>query len=143
MEFRSILIPVSGRDSDEESIELACRLAKSSPGAHMVAVHIISVDRSLPLDAEVGSEISKAEKILTAVETQAQKLGVSLETDLLQAREVAPAIVDEAVERKVDVIILGLTYKTRFGEFCLGQVAPYVLQNAPCRVILYHQRQVI
>ena len=109
----------------------------------MVAVHIIPVDRSLPLDAEVSSEISRAEKLLAAVEVQAQKLGCGLETYLLQAREVAPAIVDEAVERKADVIILGLSYKTRFGEFCLGQVAPYVLQNAPCRVILYHQRQAI
>ena len=143
MEFHSILIPVSGKDSDEESVELACRLAKASPGAHLVAVHIIPVDRSLPLDAEVSSEISRAEKLLAAVEVQAQKLGCGLETDLLQAREVAPAIVDEAVERKADVIILGLSYKTRFGEFCLGQVAPYVLQNAPCRVILYHQRQAI
>lgn len=143
MEFHSVLIPVSGKEADEESVELACRLAKSSPGARLCAVHVISVDRSLPLDAEVGSEISKAEKILSAVEAQAQKLGNHLETDLLQAREVGPAIVDEAVERKVDVIILGLSYKTRFGEFCLGEVAPYILQNAPCRVILYHQRQAI
>ena len=28
-------------------------------------------------------------------------------------------------------------YKVRFGEFSLGEVAPYVLKNSPCRVILY------
>ena len=48
-------------------------------------------------------------------------------------------IVDEAIEREVDLILISVTYKTRFGEFSLGDVVPYVLKNAPCRVILYHQ----
>jgi len=34
---------------------------------------------------------------------------------------------------------MGVTYKRRFGQFSLGNVVPYVLKNAPCRVILYHE----
>ncbi|MDO8670998.1 MAG: universal stress protein [Dehalococcoidia bacterium] len=45
-------------------------------------------------------------------------------------------MVDEAVERGVDLVIVGVTYKKRFGEFNLGKVTPYVLKNAPCRVWL-------
>jgi nucleotide-binding universal stress UspA family protein len=52
---------------------------------------------------------------------------------------VAPSIVDEAVERGADLILMGVTYKKRFGQFSLGNVVPYVLKNAPCHVILYHQ----
>jgi len=49
---------------------------------------------------------------------------------------VGPAIVDEAVERGVNIIIMGIAYKQRFGQFSLGNVAPYVLKNSPCPVML-------
>jgi len=62
-----------------------------------------------------------------------------IETDLLQAREAGPTIIDEAIEHEVDLILLGIKYKRRFGQFNLGSVVPYVLKNAPCRVILYQQ----
>lgn len=62
-----------------------------------------------------------------------------MESELLQAREVGPALVDEAIERGVDLIIIGVPYKKRFGEFNLGKVAPYMLKNAPCRVWLVRQ----
>jgi len=69
----------------------------------------------------------------------AEEQDYEIETDVLQAREAGPAIVDEAVERDIDLILMGVTYKRRFGQFSLGSVVPYVLKNAPCRVILYHE----
>ncbi|MDP2728276.1 MAG: universal stress protein, partial [Dehalococcoidia bacterium] len=68
-----------------------------------------------------------------------EELDYEVETELLQAREVGPAIVDEAIERGVDLILLGVPYKKRFGEFNMGRVAPYVLKNAPCRVWVIRQ----
>jgi nucleotide-binding universal stress UspA family protein len=66
----------------------------------------------------------------------AEDFGVDLETEILQARDVGTAIVDEALERDVDLIVMGIEYKRKFGEFDLGNTAPYVLKNAPCRVWL-------
>ena len=139
MEFHKILLPVVGTEADERAMELADRLLTKKNKGIVCAVHIISIERALPLDAEIESEIRKAEDILNHIESIAEKQGFRIETDLLQAREVAPAIVDEAIEREVDLILISVTYKTRFGEFSLGDVVPYVLKNAPCRVILYHQ----
>jgi nucleotide-binding universal stress UspA family protein len=62
-----------------------------------------------------------------------------VETDLLQAREVAPTIIDESVERKIDLILMGVKYQRRFGQFSLGGIVPYILKNAPCQVMLYSQ----
>ena len=138
MEFPRILIPVAGTEADEEAIRLACRLAKRNKGK-IWAVCVIAVERTLPLDAEIEPEVRKAEGILDHAETIAEEEDYELETDLLQAREVGPTIVDEAVERGVDLILMGVKYKTRFGQFSLGSVVPYVLKNAPCRVILFHQ----
>jgi nucleotide-binding universal stress UspA family protein len=139
MEFQNILVPVAGTSADEGAIDLACSLAKPKNGSRVFAVYVIPVERSLPLDAEVESEIGKAEKILAHVEEIAKEQGFRLETDILQAREVGPAIVDEAKEREIDLILMGISYKKQFGQFCLGEVLPYVLKNAPCRVLIDRQ----
>ena len=73
------------------------------------------------------------------MEIVAEEVDCEIDTDILQAREAGLAIVDEAVERGINLILMGVTYGTRFGQFSLGNVVPYVLKNAPCRVILYHQ----
>ena len=138
MEFNKLLVPVIGTEADNEAMRLACRLAKKNKGK-IWAVYVITVKRSLPLDAEIESEIRKAEGILDHIASVAEEEDYEVETDLLQAREAGPTIVDEAVEREVDLILMGVSYKRRFGQFSLGSVVPYVLKNAPCRVILYHQ----
>ena len=138
MEFNKILVPVNGSEADEGAIELACGLVKQKGKKAIVAVHVIPVDRSLPLDAEVDAEMSRAEEVLERVEEQVKKLGCMIDTDILQAREVGPTIIDVAQEHQVDLIILSLSYKREYGEFCLGDVAPYILKNAPCHVILDH-----
>jgi len=138
MELHKILVPVSGTEADEETIKLACELAKKSRGK-IYAVYVITVKRTLPLEAEIGSEIQQAEGMLDHIESIAEEQDYEVETDILQAREAGPAIIKEAVERDIDLILMGVEYKRRFGQFSLGNVVPYVLKNAPCRVILYHQ----
>ena len=69
-------------------------------------------------------------------EKAADEFGIELETEILQARDVGTAIVDEALEREVDLVVMGIGYKRKFGEFDMGHTAPYVLKNAPCRVWL-------
>lgn len=136
--FKKILVPVSGTEADVETVKLACRLAKKDKGK-VWAVSVVTIKRALPLDAEIDSEIKKAEEILDKAEAVAGEEDYEIETDVLQAREVGPAIVDEVVERGVSLILMGIAYKQRFGQFSLGNVVPYVLKNSPCPVILYQQ----
>ena len=129
-------MPVNGTQADEEAIELACRLARQDK-SEIRAVYIITLKRDLPLDAEIEPEILKAEDVLASMEEVARRENYKLDTDVLQAREVGPAIVNDAIEQEADLILLGIAYKLRFGEFSLGEVVPYVLKNSACRVILY------
>jgi nucleotide-binding universal stress UspA family protein len=138
MEFKKILVPVAGSPADEEAMRLACRLAKKDKG-NIWAVSVVAVKRALPLDAEIDSEIQHSEGVLDRVETVAEEEDYEVETDIIQARDAGPAIVDEAVERGVDLILMGFSYKRRFGQFSLGHVVPFVLKNSPCPVILYQQ----
>ena len=138
IEVHRILVPVVGNPADEEAMQLACFLAKKNK-AKIWAVYVIRLSRSLPVDAEVDAEISRGEAILDHIERVAEENDYNVETDLLQARDAGPTIVEEASDRNVDVIIMGVQYKRRLGQFSLGDVVPYVLKNASCRVILYQQ----
>ena len=135
MRLERILVAVSGKDADAEAVKLACVLAKK-PKAKIYVVYVVEVKRSLPLDVVIESETAKAEKILARAEEIASDKDYEVETALIQGRDAGPAIVDEAMEREVDLILMGFTYKKRFGVFNLGRVIPYVLEEAPCRVLL-------
>jgi nucleotide-binding universal stress UspA family protein len=139
IEFNKILVPVSGTKADDEAVRLACRLAKKTKGK-IWAVYVITVKRALPLDAELNDETTRGEEILDRAASIAEEQEYELETDLLQAREAGPTIIDEAIEHEADLILMGVEYKRSFGQFSLGSVIPYVLRNAPGRVILYQVR---
>jgi nucleotide-binding universal stress UspA family protein len=130
-----ILVPVTGTDTDEETIRTACWMASRDKSKLFVS-YVITIKRSLPLEAEIESETRKAEEILIRMEKIAEDEDYVIETDLLQAREVAPTIIDQAVDRKIDLILIGIKPQSRFGQFNLGSIVPYVLRNAPCQVML-------
>ena len=138
MEYYRILVPVVGTGAAEEAMKLACRLAKKGK-SKIWSVRVVTIKRSLPLDAEIESEIRETEAILDHIEEVAEEEDYEIETDVLQAREAGPAIIDEAAERNVDLIVMGIEYKRRFGQFSLGNVVPYVLKNALCPVILFQK----
>jgi len=127
------LVPVNGSDLDEEMVRLAANTALRID-AQLIIVYVIVVKRTLPLDVELEDEVRRGEEVLDRAEHAAEPFGVQYSSELLQARATGPAIVDEAIERSVNLIIMGVTYRKRFGEFYLGQTTPYVLKNAPCRV---------
>jgi len=135
-EMKRILVPISGNSTDEEVITLACSLAKK-PKAEVYVVYVIEVERGLSLDVRVESKTGKAEEALSRAEDIAMEQGCDIETDLLQAREAGPGIVDEAVDTGADLIIMATSYKRHTRAFDLDMTVPYVLREAPCRVLLY------
>ena len=133
-----VLVSVNGSAADADAVRLACELAHDN-GAKVCAIYVIEVKRSLPLDADLAQETARGELVLADAEQLGNTLNCSIETELLQAREVGPAIVDLAYERRADVLVMGIIYKRKFGEFTIGETVPYVLKNAPCQVCLTRQ----
>ncbi|HYM98047.1 MAG TPA: universal stress protein [Candidatus Sulfotelmatobacter sp.] len=137
---KKVLVAVGGQPIDAETVRLACR--KTVPqGGRIYGVHIIEVNRSLPLGAVMDEVVERGEQILDEVEKLASASQLPVETELVQARDTGPALVDEAVEWGADLIVMGLPYKRRFGEFNLGKTVPYVLKNATCRVMLFREHR--
>ncbi len=138
--FRKAVLGLNGGPTDELVVHLGCQLAKVAGNAELVAVHVIEVDWRHELSEELSGENETASALLDMAEGIAEQYKVKLSGDLLQAREVAAALVDEAIEVGADAIIVGLPYRQRFGgDFAVGDAIPYIFQNAPCQVIVVRE----
>ena len=129
----NVLLAVSGSQFDVQLVGLGCTLSQRLKGK-LYVVHVLEVPRSLPLDANMSEESREADAILTRVEDAASKLKCQLESEIIQARDVAQTLVDEAEDRQVGLLILGMQRREKYGRFYLGTTIPAVLASARCRV---------
>ena len=128
------MLAVNGGPTDRQIVRLACDLAKPWK-AEIVVVHVVEIDWTLPLDADVAGRSEEAQRVLDVAEGVAEESRYRVQVVLLQARDVGAALVDEASERNADLLVLGLPYRTKFGgDFAMGKTIPYVLKNAQCSV---------
>jgi nucleotide-binding universal stress UspA family protein len=132
--FTRAVLALNGGTSDQLILRLATSMAKGTD-AELIAVHVVEVDWTLPIDADIAGNSEEAQRVLDMAEAAAEAAKVRLDPVLLQARDVGAAIVVVASEREADLLVAGLPYKKRFGgDFAIGRTIPYVLKNAPCAV---------
>ena len=132
--FQRALVALSGHPNGQRLVRLVAEVARINK-AELIGVHVVEIDWSMPLDMDVAGRSEEIQRVLDLAEGTAESVGVALESVLLQARDVGAALVDEAIEREADLLVVGLAYKTKFGgDFAIGQTIPYVLKNAPCAV---------
>jgi nucleotide-binding universal stress UspA family protein len=133
-QFHRAVLALNGGASDARIVRLLASAATKTK-IELIAVHVVEIDWTLPLDADIAGRSEDVQQVLDSAEEIAEAFKVKLEPVLLQARDVAAAIVDEATERGADLLVVGLPYRKRFGgEFAIGRTIPYILQNAPCTV---------
>jgi APA family basic amino acid/polyamine antiporter len=155
VEYGSILVPVFGSPLDDDIVGTAGRLASEEGepgegGTVIEALYVLEVPMSLPLDARVPDDrIAAARRALArAKEVGEEYEGVEVATAVVRARSVGAGIVDEARRRGVDAIVLAAEQPTRVRggailggrggprERFVGEMTRYVVEKAPCRVIL-------
>jgi nucleotide-binding universal stress UspA family protein len=137
--FRRVVLALNGGPSDARIVRLVADHATDTK-AELIAVHVVEIDWTLPLDADIAGRSEEVQRVLDSAEAIAEQSKLKLEPVLLQARDVGAAIVDEAIERGADLLVAGLPYRKRFGgEFAIGRTVPYLLQNAPCAVWLVRE----
>ncbi len=133
--LHTYLVAVDGTEAGYHALAMAADLAKKHR-AHFHLVHVIEVPRALALDADLSSAVLAGERVLQRAEKISADLGMNVQGDLIQARQAGHAIVDEAIERDADVIVMGIEYRKPLGQFEIGRPAQYVLEHAPVLVWL-------
>jgi Universal stress protein family len=90
----------------------------------------------VPLDAPLTTERERADRVLKAAVLIASQFKVPLRPHIVTARSAGKAIVEASKDRHSEVIILGSLRKRRIANRVFGTTTDYVLQHAPCEVIV-------
>ena len=117
-------------------MELARSFVQGGRG-RIHAIYVIEMQLKYPLDAEVGEEILRGEEALAEIEHLSMSGRLSLQGEIVQARQAGPAIVQEAANIPATMIIMGVDYGNDPAGFRMSTTADYVLRNARCPVILW------
>jgi len=132
--FDRILVPLSGTEADDAALRLSAVLLSGTAG-EAILLHVIEVPFEHELDVQDPASVSFADEALSHGEAFLAEHEIRVETGIAQARAAGAAIVDEAVERAVDLIVMGLRYKKRFGGgWDAGRTVPYVMRNSTAPV---------
>jgi nucleotide-binding universal stress UspA family protein len=137
--FERLVVPVSGSEIDSRVLDILPAFLCKNGGA-VTFLYVVEVAQAMRLDAELPAEIAAGEQALLFAERSSAKLlqerNTQLVTELLQARAAGPAIVDEAIERRADAIVMTAIVHRKHGRATLGATTEHVLINAPCEVIV-------
>lgn len=139
LRYERLVVPVAGTQADLRLLALVQQLVPKQAVA-ITLIYVVEVLQSMPLDAELPVEIARGETALRRAEEVTRRvLGARagpIYSELLQARSVGAAVVDEAIERDADAIVMTAAIRRKHGRNTLGETVDYVLMNAPCEVLL-------
>jgi len=150
--INKILVPVDGSKPSDKAAEYAIDIAKRRR-ANLIAVHVMhlpayafaptpievmAAPTITPIPITVSREKRKiAEKYLKKVENMAKKVGVTVETKIIENRpSIVHAITEIAEKEGCDLIVMGTKGRTGIKKFLLGSVASGVVTYAQCPVLI-------
>jgi len=119
----------------EVLMALAVRMAKGRQ-AQLVAIYVIEVPYTLPIDAELPQEERAALEVLTAAEEIGRKASIEISTRTIRDRQTGPAVIQAAREEHASLIIMGTYREHRYAGAPMGQAIEYVLGQTETDVLI-------
>lgn len=136
-----ILVPVLAKgEATDRIVALAAQMIRQRNG-HVDLLAVIEVPFTLPINAHVEDDEKYALELLeraAAVATQCgTRNGNRISRRILKARNAGAAIVREAEEQAVDLILIARTSVRARGNVQQANPAiDYVMKNSPCEVLV-------
>jgi APA family basic amino acid/polyamine antiporter len=131
-----ILVPMKLGLIGEEMIATAVKLAQER-GSDVEALHVVRMPLSKSLDAPADpAEEERAVESLEEARLLGEDHGVVVRGSTVRARSIGEAIVAQATEQDVDLIVLGSAPRWRRQSRFFSPTVEHVLRNAPCEVLV-------
>lgn len=135
--LEKLLLATDGSQHSEGAIREAIKFA-SKCSSRIYACMTIETN---PEYETIGSNVFEKEKqestaYLESIKVRAAKEGVTCETIFHESIEASQAIVDEATEKKVDMIVIGRHGRKGLLKALMGELAEKVIIHAPCKVLV-------
>jgi hypothetical protein len=132
-----VLVATDGSAYSEGAVREAIAFAKKC-SSRMYALSVLETN---PEYETIGSDVFEKEEAevkssLEAIKERASREGVACETIFLHGSEPYQQIVDEAAEKKVDMIVMGRRGRKGVLKVLMGEVASKVIAHAPCKVLV-------
>jgi APA family basic amino acid/polyamine antiporter len=143
LEFRSILVPIAPGYASDEAMDVACRLA-GERRASIVAFTAVEIPLDQPLDADLPEEMREANQQLDEARAIGDSYGVRVIGRIARTRNIGRAIVDEAIRRNSEIIVMAGPRRVRLQRGrrqIFGDAVDFVLRHAPCRVMVATPRE--
>ena len=138
-EYKNILIAIDGSEQSEKALEQAINIAKK----YESTIYLLAVLNSgdLNVSTEFYHEIlerekSKIELELAIVEEKVKVRGYDDVKSKFIISKPKQVIVSYSKEKNIDLIIMGATGKGSVGNVIMGSTATYVVNHAPCTVMI-------
>ena len=126
---------LNGGPSDARIVRLVASTARQTK-AELIAVHVVEIDWTLPLDADIAGRSEEAQRVLDLAEAIAE--GVEAHA---RAGPAPGTRRRRGARRRGDASAAPTCWSwacrtaSEFGgDFAIGRTIPYILQNAPCAV---------
>jgi nucleotide-binding universal stress UspA family protein len=133
--LRRILVPTTGADYSERSVELACRIGLSQR-ASINLLYVLVVPRSMPMGTPLPEEEGKAKNALARAESIVRSHGLDCTVAVERSRNAGEGIIQRAKTQQPDLIVIGMRPIYGENETLLGRTTDRLLRDAPCEVIV-------
>lgn len=135
MNIQRILFPYTGVDEESDLLVMICRLAKALK-ASVTVLQVVEVPLSLPEDAPAASlpKVEEAHQLLECAELIARRNGVTVDVEVMQARDVGPGIVRVAESMEADLLVVAGVRSAHHPDEPIGDTISYLLRHAPCPI---------
>jgi len=132
-----ILVGLDGSEYSDKALNQALSMAKIC-NSTLFAISVVDLyPEQMALAPALVEKLSvDVRETLDKAKKRAEEENIACETIVQMGMSANEAIVREAKERNVDLIVLGTKGRTGLKKAILGSVAERVIGNAPCGVLV-------
>jgi len=140
LRFGTIVVPVKQCGPiEEEMLAIACKLAQEQEGERVLAVNVVEVPLSLPLDAPIPGADECAMELLQLTASFSRDYGVPVEFMPARSRAISGEVARIAREQDAGLILVGAV--PHIGALAgraqvFSETIENLLRRAHCRVIV-------
>lgn len=134
--FRRILVPMKIGEIGEEMVATAVALA-AEHRATIDAITVVRVPRRFTLEGPLPPDVqAQAEAAVEEARLLGEENDVEVNAEIVRARTIGWAVVEEARRRGSDLVVLGSSPRWRRQSRFFSPTVDYVLERAPCEVLV-------
>lgn len=138
--YDTLLVPTDGSAAATTAVEQALTLAAQFD-ATLHAIHVVDrTDYPVETDELAADLAERGTETVDAISERAAEQGLECTTEIVDTEKpVHETLIEDAIDRNVDLIVMGTHGRTGVNRLVLGSVAERTLRVSPIPVLTVHE----